>query len=414
MKCNPRLLWSLGQTLLPEHMRGLEESILSDASCRSEISGLPVYGFSSVRLSKSLESDGLLTLEKGIMITHSGRLLVIGENATINTINLNAFSQSKIKVYIHLLKAEAIEKSPMLNMKMETDLLPTWKWNLHLSYDITISGTVEYLMLGVFEKDIHGQWRMSDEYFPPLFQLGNGDILFSELTELITVLDKYLQSLLEESANIQLSGENLINVKRCLINVRVFRNYIKNIVSQIHPHPYFFYEKIQQFYFELCSYQGVDSLIADKIYNHDNLSACIGELISATSQLLQKDRMVIPMHEFIDVSGAKVVEMSVAASSALHWYILVQKQNIHQKINIESVKFACQSRLSIVHKYFLQGVPIKQIDRPVFQHYFGPEVDTYEVMKGEEWNQVLLENNVAFICDASFEGARFYLYWSNV
>jgi type VI secretion system protein ImpJ len=50
----------------------------------------------------------------------------------------------------------------------------------------------------------------------------------------------------------------------------------------------------------------------------------------------------------------------------------------------------------------------------VFQHYFGPEVDTYEVMKGEEWNQVLLENNVAFICDASFEGARFYLYWSNV
>jgi type VI secretion system protein ImpJ len=158
----------------------------------------------------------------------------------------------------------------------------------------------------------------------------------------------------------------------------------------------------------------VDSLIADKIYNHDNLSACIGELISATSQLLQKDRMVIPMHEFIDVSGVKVVEMSVAAASALHWYILVQKQTIHQKINIESVKFACQSRLSIVHKYFLQGVPIKQIDRPIFQHYFGPEVDTYEVIKGEEWNQVLLENNVAFIADASFDGARFYLYWSNV
>lgn len=78
------------------------------------------------------------------MITHSGRLLVIGENAAINTINLNAFSQSKIKIYIHLLKAEAIEKSPMLNMKMETDLLPTWKWNLHLSYDNNISGTVEY------------------------------------------------------------------------------------------------------------------------------------------------------------------------------------------------------------------------------------------------------------------------------
>lgn len=414
MKYLPRMLWTLGQTLLPDHMRGLEESLLSDAAFRDDLHGVPAYGFSRIRFSDALVSDGLLTIEQGTITMRSGRILVIGENASVNTFNLNTLGEGSVRVYLHLMAPSFPEGSLQSDGKLRSDFLPNWKWKLLLSVDEDLQGTLEYLTLGVFDKNIQSEWHFSQDYMPPLLQVGTQGFFQTELESLENALDKYLQTLLEESANIQLSGENLINVRRCTQALRLFRAYILNVREEIHPHPYFFYERLLAFYLELTNYQNKEPVLADRRYRHDNLSGSLMELFRTVMDLLGRDRAVIPMQEFIRTTGIRLVELPDAACNATHWFILVQKQSIQQKVMLDNVKFASQSRLTVVHKYFLQGIPFRRVERPIFQHYFGPEVDTYEIMQGEEWRQALQEKTVAFLDEKLFDGVRFYLYWSQL
>ncbi len=69
------------------------------------------------------------------------------------------------------------------------------------------------------------------------------------------------------------------------------------------------------------------------------------------------------------------------------------------------------SRVSLMHKLALKGIPLNKIDRPPFQHPFGPEVNFYTVGEGEEWDHALREQSAAFYVTTGLEGAKFFLYW---
>ena len=44
----PRVAWSIGQVLLPEHFRTLEASLIAEAVARASVDGLPDYGLLSL------------------------------------------------------------------------------------------------------------------------------------------------------------------------------------------------------------------------------------------------------------------------------------------------------------------------------------------------------------------------------
>jgi type VI secretion system protein ImpJ len=72
---------------------------------------------------------------------------------------------------------------------------------------------------------------------------------------------------------------------------------------------------------------------------------------------------------------------------------------------------ASLARLPAVHKLALQGIPLKRIDRPPFQHRFGPEVDFYLLFQGDEWDQALRDLSLGFYDLPQFRELRFYLFW---
>lgn len=414
MNCQPRILWSIGQTLLPEHMRGMEDSILSDSAMRAGLTGLPYYGFSDLQFGKALQTDGLLTLERGTIVTKSGRLFSVGSNATINTLNLNTSGKSNVPVYLHVLEPETREKSNRESQLLHYDIMPTWKWRLYLSFEDDFNGTLEYLQFAVVEKDIRSEWILSKNYMPPLIKLGGSGFFYEDLVDLDAVLVKYLKILGEESADIQLSGENLINVKNCIIEVRLFKQVVSSVLGEIHLHPWLFLERLERFYLIVCNYQGVDPVLYGRKYQHDNLAGCLSELIQAVKNLLEKSRNATPMIEFRASAGVYCLSMADSTANAVNWFLLVQKPSVQLSIDMSSVKLAALPRLSIIHKYFLPGVGLRKVDRPIFQHYFGPEIDMYEIMKGEEWTQSINDRSLAFLQEKRFEGLRFFLYWSQV
>lgn len=414
MRSLPRLSWTIGQTLLPEHMQGLEESLLSDAVLRSSASGLPCYGVADIAFKEALNSDGILTLDNGLFVMKSGRFLTVGGNATVNTLNLNTASETRLAVFVHLLPPEKDTINPRGQSANSSTVMPTWRWRLHLSFSEDVQGALEYLQFGVFEKNIRSEWALSESYIPPLLKLGSSVFLYGDLLELKEYLEKYTIKLKEELADIQLSGENLITAKRCMLDLRCFKSFVGNILGEIKPHPYIFFERLQQFYLEMANYKGCEPVHYGKPYQHDNLAGCLRELMQGTLDLLDQGRSVTPMTEFKESAGVMSLAMSEDCAIAERWFLLAQKTSLQSEINLEALKVCALPRLQILHKYFLGGIGLRKISRPIFQHYFGPEVDIYEMEKGEELSQALNDRSLAFLSESRFSSMRFFLYWSKV
>lgn len=411
MKCEPRVLWSIGQTLLPEHLRRLEDSIISQFAVRNSYTELPGHGFSRLKFGQALEADGLLTIDSGIVCMRSGTLLSIGENATVNTINLNAPGKPRLKVFVHLLPP--VQQAPGTEINQSTGI-PVWQWRLVLSFDEEVEGTLEYLPLAILESDINGFWRFSDDFIPPLLQVGPPGFLRKDLDILSLSLDKYKKSLLETMADLQLSGENLIRARRMLIEVRFFSHFLSNICGEVPLHPYELVTHLERFHLEIAAYQSIDSIQSGRPYQHMNLAECLLAPMRSVVSMLERNRESAPMAEFNMSDGIFRVDMPESCLNAINWFLLVQKPSNDFIVSLTSTKFASDSRLPIVHKYFLQGVAIKRVDRPVFQHYFGPEVEIWEIQKSDEWIEALNDKTLAFLNNQAFNELKFFLYWSFV
>lgn len=413
MNSLPRIKWSIGQTLLPEHMRAMEESVISDAAVRSNGYGLPSYGFAGLVIARSLQTDGLLSLDSGIIVMRSGRLLTIGGNSVVNTVNLNNSGEASVDVFIHLINPATDDSIGDIKAVMSHDVMQTWKYRLCLSFDNDIENTIEYLKLGRFKKDIDSQWQVSDDFVPPLLEVSREGYLSPQINAIRSLLDRYCNNLVEECAGLQISGENLLSVKRCLLEVNVYRQFIANILHQASVHPYHLYEMTYRLYLEICNYQGNDPTLGQLLYDHDRISDTLLRLLNTTINLFEKEKSVIPMVEFTQSGGLLVVELTEECLRAERWFILVQKPETHWDTSlISSTKIASEPRLNIVHKYFLQGVSLSRIERPVFKHYFGPEIDVYEIKNGEEWSRALADRSVAFLDDPKLASLKFFLYWS--
>ncbi|OPY79278.1 MAG: hypothetical protein A4E70_02170 [Syntrophus sp. PtaU1.Bin005] len=92
-------------------------------------------------------------------------------------------------------------------------------------------------------------------------------------------------------------------------------------------------------------------------------------------------------------------------------YLLAQKDRVISRLSLDEVKLACLSRLPVVHKMALQGVPFKKVEHPSFQHSFGAEVEFYQLKEGEEWDNALNEKVVAFYNRPELKDTAFYIFW---
>jgi type VI secretion system protein ImpJ len=106
--------------------------------------------------------------------------------------------------------------------------------------------------------------------------------------------------------------------------------------------------------------------------------------------------------------------LPIEIRQAKEFYFLVQNAGVNQSISIDGIKLAAISRIPIVHKYYLQGIILTKIDKPPFQHSFGPEIDIYQLSQGEEWDCALNELVIGFVPDSSFLSEKFFINWRTV
>ena len=402
-----RVNWQLGQTLLPEHLVAQEEALAAEAVLHLRASGLPHHGLAAVAWSEDLLAAGVLSLRTLTAVFPSGALADVPGNARVAPLDLNAPGTAEVSAHLHLLAEppDADEEAAPASGAIPRRLVP-----LALSCDPAAAGAVETIRLGLFRKDPDGGWRLSDAHVPPLLQVGASPYLARPLARVLAALDGLEVELLQEAAG-ALSGPTLADVKACLRGVHRLRRVLRAPQGQVRLHPYQVYEALRDFHVDVCLHRGAPVRHASDVYDHEALARLFDRVVEPLCEQMGVAAFRSPYLPFELREGAWRLDVPREYRGAREVYLLAQKPGAQRAVSLEALKLAAPSRLSIVHRLALKGIPVERVERPVAANLFGPEVEFHAVRPGEEWEHALRDGAVAFYAAPELDGVRFYLYW---
>jgi len=405
-----RVCWKMGQTLLPEHLMAMEDSLLANTVLRFRMQGLPSYGIGKLILNETLLGEGIFSVQEMTLVLSSGLLLSVPGNARLSPFNLNLPGTTEVPVYLHILNdTPAADSSPGGWDDDAEARIPRLMHRMALSSEQDYPNVIETLKLAEFLKSPQGIWQISRDYIPPLLQMGTSPFLRSEIDALSEALTLFQYNLYMDAVS-YLSGDSLSSVKQCLKSVFRTQRLLANLVSQVHLHPFFFCEELLTLYTEVCFYRNTTPENITSAYNHDQL-ASLHNIIDLINKQMQMVRSLPPYLPFELSDNIYKVKLPDEIRQATNVYLLAQKDRVISRLSLDDLKLASLSRLTVVHKMALQGIPFKRVEHPSFQHSFGAEVEFYLLKEGEEWDHALNEMMVAFYNRPELKDTAFYIFW---
>jgi len=405
-----RVHWKMGQSILPEFFVTQEDSLLRDSILRFKSTGLPFYGITKLGWNDSLISEGVLSINKMTLIMPSGQLLNVPENAKVEPFNLSLCGSSKVSVYCHfIVKDDRSEDRSGWGGEDKSDI-PKAYYTLILASEQSTHGILESMKIAEFEKDPDGIWQLSENYIPPLIEIGTTPFFSKKMDELNQLLELFHYNLALEASG-YLSGDSLVSIKMCMRSSIKIQRLLGNIKSQIHCHPYYLYEALNDFYTEVCYYKKILPENNTEPYNHDNLANSFNIIINPLIEQMRDMETKSPYLPFIYKDGIFNLKLPAEIRAARETYFLVQKGHVGDKLDISNMKLGSMSRISTVHRLALPGIPLRKTERPPFQHSFGAEVEFFKIIEGEEWDYALRDLSVAFYAQSRFDAIECFLYW---
>ena len=405
-----RIDWKMGQTLLPEHFLAQEDALLADLATRFSLLGAPFYGVGRLKWNESLLAQGILSLAKLTAVLPTGPLLQIPGNARVQSFNLNATGATTATIYLHM-TSERIPNDDG-GETADGDPLERYSHGVVLSSEQVQRGALFTMKLAEFEKGAEGDWGLSPKYVPPLLRVGTSPFLRESLDALGEALALFQEKLQENIAASYLGGEGLSGAKTCLKALYTFQRLLVDLAGQVHVHPYTLSEALKVFYAEVCVYQDRTPEDITSPYRHDDLAGTLGGVIKPLLEHLRLQKGKAPYVPFEQRDGMfSLEELPAEARAAKEVFLLLQKPRVGEALSIEALKLAGRMRVATVHKLSLVGIPVVRIERPPFQHSFGPEVDFFQLSFGEEWDLALREGSLAFYQTPGLAEAKAFLFW---
>jgi type VI secretion system protein ImpJ len=407
-----RVNWRLGQTLLPEHFFVQEQSLLTDSALRFGMVGLPFYGIGRLSWNESLLAEGILTILELQVILPTGELLDIPKNATAPPFNMNLTGMTTVSVYFHLMGEKVASNALSVPGGQNGTTVQRKVYEVAINADESMNAAIQTFGLADFHKHAEGTFSLSADYVPALIQSGTSPFLMTLLDQIDKQVESFHFKLVQQIAATHLSGDNLQRSREILRGVYRLQSFLKNLKTQIKYHPYYVFEALKDFYIELCFYQNTSPEHAAEAYLHHDIAVCINKVAQPILTMLKQVRAESPYTPFEQKDGMFVVsQLPERILNASQVFLLIQKDRVGDRFDIELLKLASINRLSIVHHLSLVGVPIERIERPPFQHSFGPEVEFYQILGGEEWDYTLRDMSLAFYEQPEYKGLKAYIYW---
>jgi type VI secretion system protein ImpJ len=407
-----RVRWQVGQTLLPEHFRAQDEALSSELRLQAELSGLPQVGIASLLWSEALLAEGGLSISGMTAVMPGGHLVEVPGNAAVPSFSLEATGKSEVTVYLHLLEdTRGTEGVPLY--ADEPPNVQRLLRRMQLSSEQSVDRSISSLPLVSFSKSLEGGWRPAVRKVPQLLLVGPNPFLNELLFQLDLLLDKahgQLRTLLLDSYQ---RAERLASARRTLLEVRRLQAVRSDMRVGICPHPYPFFDALRRFYFEVCCYLELEPDGELPTYQHDELGKSLWGWMDLLNRAFRPEDTRLTYKAFDSKEGQFILtplpELEAGVQSEL--YLLVRSEDPSQPPSMEGVKLASPSRLPVVRRLALRGIPFQHVPHPAFPHAFGPEISWYRLTLGEEWQYALRDNGMAFYVTPALQGHQVFLFW---
>jgi type VI secretion system protein ImpJ len=408
--------WRIGQVLLPDHFKGLENALTADAAIRSSTSGLPASGLLRLSWNGPAPEHGILWVTELTAVLTDGLIVDVPGNAKLAApLDLKLPGRPQVLVYAHVFADE--DSGPIEALEAASRDTPRRYYQIRLSTEGTAPASSGRVCLGEFLQGDDGVFRLQKRAIPPLLRLDSTPYLRDELVQVRNEILEF-ESVLDEAAATALSrGESLLAVQRTRIEARKLVALLDDAAGGVHHHPYVVFAALRSFAVELCILDGSAMPWQPPAYDHQDQQSCFGQVFAEIASKLRAPPPESPCVPFELENGRWIVSIPPDAAAAEELFIAVRKLRASERNPLEGVRLASPERLRHVREHVLRGVRTAHLEKLPFRHAFGSAVDFYRVVSpviGEEspeWAHVVHERALAFYNEPRLEGCRFLLCW---
>lgn len=407
-----RVRWYLGQTLLPDHFRAEDEALTSELRTMAQLTGMPSTGIHQLSWNAELLAAGTLSINSLLCVFSGGQLVDLPGNAICPPLSLEDTGRVRLTVYLHLTHGVQAAEGNRL-YENDPSVLQREIRKLRLATESAVDNQADTIRLADVEKDVSGIWRVAESYIPPLLSVGGHPFLVPYRARLKRVLDWFDVRLRAQHVDSYASRERLGIVRRCFVTVAALRARLVDLDQGVDLHPFPFYDRIRELHREVCL---LDEVLPDEPppYAHENPVTCFEPLLKAIERRVSPTPDITHHVQFVRSGDLfRLSPIPPEVEKAAECYLLVQKQNLGETPSLAGVKMASPSRLQIVQQLVLTGVPLKHVPVPPFRHPFGPNIDFYRLVTGEEWEHALREHAAVLFAPPALVDTRFALFWRN-
>jgi type VI secretion system protein ImpJ len=406
-----RVHWHMGQALLPEHFRAQESSLREDLALRLRLQPMPFQGVGRLRWDPYQLEKGILRLEELTLLLPDGTLVDIpGNTAQPDSFDLNKTDQFQARVHLHLPQGsqhEEVVREPSLTQT--GDRLERVVRQVLLSTHESEENAWSFPLVE-FQKSPDGPWTLASGFLPELLRVSGSPFFEPLLRRITSVTDRLRNALLEEIRMNHLANKSQLAARECLKGYYNFHALLDNVGKDYHPHPFELFRALHALYIEVCMMREVKPEEAVSRYRHGRQGECFQALLEAMERQVNLARTAVTYLPFARKEGLRVCELPPEARQGQRFFLLLQKAGVTSPLDVTGLKLASESRLDVVMRDALPGVPFPRLPTLPFHHPFTAEVEFFELRAGEEWDHVLREGRLAFYHEA-LKNARAFLYW---
>lgn len=406
-----RVRWFLGQSLLPEHLMASEQSLSAESHVRGLLTGRAEYGVARLRWNELLLADGVLAVTEATVVLRDGTLLDVPRAATLGQLTLAMTGVARVPVYLHLLEQTENATGNPLYLD-DAPVLQRVIRKAQLSTTERLERSIGVLKLAEFEKSASGSWSLSSAYVPPLLCVGDSPFLMGALGQLAQQLGELNTKLVASLNDTFVRLERLAVTRATLAAMYETMSLLGDLRQGHGGDPYALFRQLRQLYFQLCCLHELVPEQSSLPYIHADATTSFGRL---TALLAPRLRLQAAHHSHVQFQRQgglfSLPTLPDELKAAQEVYLLIQRPNLNEAIRLNDEKLAATSRLALVHRMVLRGVPFKHIEQVHFQHSFGPEVDFYQLSQNDEWGLAMREGSLGFNQTTALEKAHCFLFW---
>ena len=420
--------WEMGQALLPAHLTEQENFHLSDSALRNFAKGrAPQYGLTQLAWDEALLRTGNVNIERFQLVLPSHQRVVdYPGNAHVVSGPIVLGELQEPAVYFFVLEEleAGVDPNQLINQTSHkvvhryfklvfssTRHFPAEMEHLLADHDIEYQGC-----LAVFKQDDQGGWGVTDQYIPPLMQVGNSPYLRASLNRLRAQLQHCRGGLQSSYTGEPLLHKQYVNVINCVRSVQSVLFTLKNLSfsdsqpGEISPHPYDLYEDLYRLYLDLSLYRDVWPSGDALPYRHQQIHVVFRHLLQNISALLASDNAQDRSSQFVLKEGVMTTSLPEQAVNTDLLYFIV-KLHEQPSLRVSNLpKVSCLNRLNMMHDYSLSGLGLTEVEESTLNFSFGSNIQCFQIEKDQELAYLFTENSAAFYDHTHLKGREYFIY----